>query len=102
MAVHNPALIPVFRQRLQDEREAIVERIATITRSPEHRQERHELRQRLDAVHAALDRLEQGTYGHCVRCGTDTEVSVLENDPAASTCASCSDTRPIAPPPEGA
>lgn len=97
-----PTLILVFRQRLQDERQGVAERIAKIVTVPHLRKEYYELARRLDVVHAAQDRLGQGTYGRCVRCGGDLELSVLEDDPAASTCVSCSDTRPLDPPQEEA
>ncbi|MEA2461318.1 MAG: DnaK suppressor protein [Actinomycetota bacterium] len=40
-------------------------------------------------VRAALKRLEDGTYGTCVRCGKDIPPGRLEAIPAASLCLEC-------------
>jgi RNA polymerase-binding transcription factor DksA len=39
-----------------------------------------------DAVCAALERIEKGTYGKCEVCGKTIEEARLEADPSASTC----------------
>lgn len=41
------------------------------------------------AVIAALDRLEAGTYGTCLRCGQDIGVERLLVMPAAGLCIAC-------------
>lgn len=38
---------------------------------------------------AALDRLDAGEYGYCVRCGDEIARRRLEVDPAAPTCIAC-------------
>lgn len=38
---------------------------------------------------AALERLEAGDYGYCVRCGEAIAARRLAIDPAAPTCISC-------------
>lgn len=43
----------------------------------------------LDEVDAALERLEQGTYGRCVVCGTDIDPARLEVRPTARACVAC-------------
>ena len=37
----------------------------------------------------ALDRIEKGTYGECVRCGEDIAPKRLEVRPEAALCISC-------------
>ena len=44
---------------------------------------------RLAEVEAALTRLDAGTYGVCVRCGTPIPVGRLEARPTAITCVTC-------------
>jgi DnaK suppressor protein len=48
------------------------------------------LRQDLDDVEAAMNRLEDGTYGLCEVCGARMEDDQLERQPAARRCPSCS------------
>jgi RNA polymerase-binding transcription factor DksA len=40
----------------------------------------------LDAVDAALSRLDDGCYGTCSRCGQDIPAPVLAADPLADRC----------------
>lgn len=47
-------------------------------------------RQRLDALHQALERIEVGTYGTCVDCGGAIPFARLEAYPEISTCMACS------------
>jgi DnaK suppressor protein len=42
-----------------------------------------------DEVVAALGRLDEGTYGRCVQCGTDLPDERLEARPEAARCVSC-------------
>lgn len=46
-------------------------------------------RARLQALDAALKRMEAGTFGICVRCGEDVEARRLELDPATPLCLDC-------------
>ena len=46
--------------------------------------------ERLREVDAALDRVADGTYGYCVRCGADIPLSRLRALPAAPCCVECS------------
>ncbi|MDE8654271.1 TraR/DksA family transcriptional regulator [Novosphingobium album (ex Liu et al. 2023)] len=41
------------------------------------------------SVSRALDRIEKGTYGECVRCGTDIAPARLEARPEAALCIEC-------------
>lgn len=41
------------------------------------------------ALQAALGRLEEGEFGHCMDCGEPIPIRRLEIDPAASLCISC-------------
>jgi RNA polymerase-binding protein DksA len=43
----------------------------------------------LEQVQAALDRLDAGTYGKCVRCGRDINPKRLEALPYATLCIEC-------------
>lgn len=43
----------------------------------------------LAALDLALERLEQGTYGVCERCGREIDPDRLEARPAATTCIGC-------------
>ena len=43
----------------------------------------------LDAVGAALKRIEAGTYGHCIDCGGTIHVARLRAAPDAARCISC-------------
>lgn len=53
--------------------------------------ERNLERQR--AVRAAIRRVDQGTYGECVRCGEDIEPERLKFDATLACCASCAQRR---------
>ncbi len=48
-----------------------------------------ELKEALAEVEAALDRVEQGTYGECARCGQPITPARLEAKPAAQLCIAC-------------
>lgn len=41
------------------------------------------------SVTRALDRIAQGTYGECVRCGVDIAPARLEARPEAALCITC-------------
>ena len=44
---------------------------------------------RLQQIDSALDRINQGTYGRCVKCGTETPQERLEVLPYALMCVNC-------------
>ena len=44
---------------------------------------------RLQQVLAALQSIDDGTYGICIRCGKPIDPRRLEADPAALTCMDC-------------
>lgn len=46
-------------------------------------------RQRLAELDAALDRLDRGTYGICLRCGRPIPAERLAARPSAATCVGC-------------
>jgi RNA polymerase-binding transcription factor DksA len=48
----------------------------------------------LRAIAAAMDRIEAGTYGDCVRCGEAIEPARLEAVPHTPFCASCARSGP--------
>lgn len=41
------------------------------------------------AIDAALERIEAGEFGYCVRCGEEIAPARIEHNPAASTCIQC-------------
>jgi DnaK suppressor protein len=47
----------------------------------------------LDAVEAAMMRLDAGTYGQCEGCGEVIDPELLERDVTAAHCAACAQTR---------
>ena len=46
-------------------------------------------RRHLDEIEAALDRLREGTYGICSRCGGEVPPERLEVRPVARSCVRC-------------
>jgi DnaK suppressor protein len=44
---------------------------------------------RLSQINAALQRIERGDYGICVKCGKEIDPNRLDADPAALTCMDC-------------
>ncbi len=47
------------------------------------------IKHQLDAVDAALERIEEGSYGTCVVCGTEISPARLEARPASIHCVDC-------------
>ena len=43
----------------------------------------------LARVDAALERLENGTFGICIGCGIEMDLEVLTQDPAVAKCSFC-------------
>ena len=44
---------------------------------------------RLGEVRSALSRLDDGSYGQCVACGSEIDDGVLSADPVATLCDRC-------------
>src|SRR5215813_8655427 len=44
---------------------------------------------RLERINAALQRIDRGVYGICVRCGKEIDQRRLDAEPAALTCMEC-------------
>ncbi len=53
-----------------------------------HAADRHR-QQRMRRLEAALERIAEGDYGRCVRCGEPIGSGRLEADPAVPTCIRC-------------
>jgi RNA polymerase-binding protein DksA len=53
-----------------------------------------QLQRHLAEVEAAIERLEDGTYGTCERCGEQIGEARLEARPAARTCITCASRGP--------
>ena len=49
----------------------------------------HRGSQKLEAVHRALERIRDGTYGRCTACGSEIQEERLEYLPTASLCLTC-------------
>jgi RNA polymerase-binding transcription factor DksA len=107
-------------QRLRDSRARTVERIASLTRElggildatslvstddehdPEGASTAFERQQvsalleqaaaQLADLDSALERIEDGSYGSCTRCGQSIGAGRLEARPAARTCITCAST----------
>jgi RNA polymerase-binding transcription factor DksA len=45
--------------------------------------------QEITAIEAALDRIRQGSYGECVKCGEEIAPARLEAVPYAALCVKC-------------
>lgn len=54
--------------------------------------ERRRIQER-QRIHAALGRMDSGTYGTCIRCGEDIEAARLELDPTTPLCLPCARSR---------
>ncbi len=52
------------------------------------------LRERRDAVEAALRKIAEGTYGFCERCSQPIDNAVLGVDPESRWCKACKQQRP--------
>lgn len=93
--------------KLEHEKKRLNEEIKSLSKYPEsgtsdddHEQEvtQFEQNQSVDdtlisereAVMKALNRIENGTYGKCVKCGSEIPISRLEAYPAADDCIKCS------------
>jgi len=44
---------------------------------------------RLEQINAALQRIDRGLYGTCVKCGKEIDPRRLDAEPAAMTCMDC-------------
>ncbi len=62
-----------------DEAEELSNRLPDIAMSKE----------RLEDVKSALQKIENGTYGVCEKCGKEIEREVLEASPESALCKSC-------------
>lgn len=48
-----------------------------------------DLRNRLDEVTDALDKIRRGTYGICEKCGKEIGTDILDVDPESRVCRKC-------------
>lgn len=48
----------------------------------------------LQRIDAALQRINEGTYGDCVACGEEIAAKRLENDPTTPVCINCAQDLP--------
>jgi len=102
-----------IRERLEEERAGLCDQIASLTSDNQNKQDdygvgnhladdatevftrernlalRHNARDLLAQVEAALRRVDEGTYGICARCGREISAERLEALPAATLCITC-------------
>lgn len=93
-----------LQQQLEQSRDAakpvdLGESIGRLTRMDALQQQqmalatRDRLRRRLQAISAAIARIEAGTFGECVECGEEIELRRLEARPESFFCLSCQRSR---------
>lgn len=73
------------RNQVEDEGEQAEQRFRESVRHAERERDMLELRE----IGAARERMDAGTYGTCVDCGTDIPVARLEAQPWAARCVAC-------------
>ena len=110
MSVVSPAQNPLptpadnswapFQEMLRTHRQACLEEIRELTDALLQNgldtvtlARRGSLEDTLEQVSRALERIDAGTYGRCVHCGTAIPVERLELRPHAAGCVACSATR---------
>lgn len=49
----------------------------------------HDLKIRISEIDAALNRIRQGTYGKCERCGAEISKAILDLTPESALCQNC-------------
>lgn len=52
-----------------------------------------EARKSLQRLHNALRRIEEGSYGTCIRCGKEIPLGRLQHVPEALVCVPCAEKR---------
>jgi len=55
----------------------------------ENDEEKFDLEKRLDEIDLALNKIIEGKYGICEKCGKEIEKEVLDIDPESRFCKSC-------------
>ena len=102
-----------IRERLEGERKSLVEQLDSLSIENQNQQDdygvgnhladdatelftrernialRNNAQDLMDQIDAALQRLDDGTYGKCVRCGNPIGAERLEALPYAAYCVSC-------------
>ena len=77
---------------LQQREEALAECAQSVP-DPVAQRRAADLQDTIDEIDKALARIEAGTYGRCVHCGTAIPEERLELRPFAMGCVSCSSPR---------
>jgi DnaK suppressor protein len=97
---HRPDLVaslPALRARLEEQRQFRLEQLATLADPVEpgdgHREVAAVLaagaRQALADIETALDRMDTGRYGTCLRCAAPIPVERLDIIPETGLCVDC-------------
>ena len=84
-ADRNEGLDAMGRETVQDSGEQSEQISRDDVRRSEHDRDVNELRE----ITAALQRMDEGTYGQCADCGVDITPSRLEVQPSALRCIKC-------------
>ena len=100
--------VEIYRQQLLEQRESLARRVHSLDQSLDSEVdrdwsemaasreleevntalERQELAD-LEAVQAALDRMDRGEFGRCTKCGNQISAARLDALPSAALCAQC-------------
>jgi DnaK suppressor protein len=94
--------LPALRSALLQQRRFRIEQLADLRRSAPGDPAKEEVAQALRrgaevalaGIEAALERMEHGRYGACVRCAAPIPVERLEILPAVDLCMTCPPTTP--------
>ncbi|MEX5719520.1 TraR/DksA family transcriptional regulator [Geodermatophilus maliterrae] len=83
------ALLQTQRADCLQQRELALAETATSVPDPVATSRAATLLRTVEEIDAALDRLDAGTYGTCVHCGSAIPRERLESRPFAAACVSC-------------
>lgn len=70
-----------------------ISRIDALQQQQLAKAQRDAARLRLQQIDSALDRLERGDYGECIRCGEEIEFRRLQARPESPVCLPCQNHR---------
>ena len=80
------------RKESRPKMDSAVGRLTFMDEMQQHQMSQHgrrNIESQLGRVHAALTRIEEGTYGKCARCGGEIPAERLEFMPEAAHCVGC-------------
>src|SRR5688500_20229515 len=86
-------LLETHRADAVRQREEALAECAQSVPDPVAQRRSADLQDTLDEIEAALARIDAGTYGKCMRCGSDIPVERLQMRPFAEACVTCASAR---------